>query len=159
MWNCYSINIWLPFTSSVYRGNVRIITFPVGFGEAKGNPGLDAVSFYEIKAMAPLCVCTEVCHMHKNKGKCYFNHKLEAGNKANKASHLGCFKRLMNEVPSLLFTLLVQLIESFCWKHRMEVKHCLSELLVHSWKTALFLFLLVSLFLSEMPTFGQRFKL
>lgn len=56
----------------------------------------------KIKAMAPLCVCTEVCHMYKNKGKCYFNHKLEGGNKENLKCHLRCFKRLRNEVPSTL---------------------------------------------------------
>lgn len=64
--------------------HLRIIKFPDEVGEAKWNPGFDAESFYEIKAMAPQCVCTEICHMHKNKGKCYFNHKLEAENKANK---------------------------------------------------------------------------
>lgn len=80
MWNCYSINIWLSFTTYLH---VRIIKLPVEFGEAKGNPGLDTVSFCEIKAVAPLCVCTEVSHMHTNKGKWYFNHKLEGQNKAN----------------------------------------------------------------------------
>lgn len=110
--------------------HVRIIKVAVEFGEAKGNPGLDAMSFYEIKAMAPVCTCTEVCHVHQNKGKCYFNHKLKAENKGNLKSHLGCFKRLKNEVPSLLFTLLIQLIENLCWKHRMKVKHGVLELLV-----------------------------